>query len=624
MYYYLEIAENKDKLFDQNGIRDAERAFSIAEKLDDFYVKYKASVIQSSFYKNFGDYPRAIKILQKSVAYAKKMERVDIESIIYRHLGETYRAAQLYELSELYLLKSIAISKNLQESLNLAISYNRMAALYYEWTYNRRKEGKINSPDYIFIDKRNISLLISQLKKLDKYLFKADSLLVFQEPINSAQIKLSNLNISGAFDRINLNYKEAEKKLLESLEIGIRIGDNFETPMVMINLANMYFDLKQYKKVEQYSYKALKYAEEKNVRIFKVFAYDMLYQLYKKQNKPEKALYAFENFHRLRNILFNTELNIKLYSQESSYLKKQEIEKEKNRNAIITYQNIILGTFVISILVITLLFSLRNKQQKEINKKLSENNNLISLQKEKLEEANKSKDKLFSILAHDLRSPFLGLMGFTDILDEDYEKLSGDEKKDIIKEVRISVKRLFQHITNMLEWSRLQLNHKEFKPEKLDLFYAVENVINLFKGNAQQKNLVIINNIKLGSFVQADINMLNSIFHNLISNAIKYSFQNGIIEILSDESEDKYIVQISDNGIGIKQEDLTNLFSVDKTFSTTGTSGEKGTGLGLLICKELVNKNGGEIFVESKPGQGTRFTFNLKKWVSSEVSQLQA
>ncbi len=246
----------------------------------------------------------------------------------------------------------------------------------------------------------------------------------------------------------------------------------------------------------------------------------------------------------------------------------------------------------------------RAAQLTQLNKRLEES-------EKKLLEINASKDKLFSIIAHDLKSPFQPLIGMSEILADENNSLSEEEKIQFQKGIYNTVKNQYKLLENLLDWSRLQTGKLEFDPVKINLFENVEEVVRILTGNAVNKNITIINGIVKDVLVYADAYMTQSIFQNLVSNAIKFTNPGGRVTI-SAKGINKFIeIEIADNGIGMSKNDMDKLFRQDVQHTTLGTSKEKGTGLGLSICKEMINKNGGEIKIESKKGEGTKLIFTL-------------
>ncbi|MFZ4590039.1 MAG: ATP-binding protein, partial [Ignavibacteria bacterium] len=230
---------------------------------------------------------------------------------------------------------------------------------------------------------------------------------------------------------------------------------------------------------------------------------------------------------------------------------------------------------------------------------------------EDLKSLNASKDKFFSIVAHDLKNPFQGLLGFSDFLHTDYENMTEDEKKEYIGYIRTTSKNAYNLLDNLLQWSRLQTGRIEVAPVKLNLFTAISSVLELCISNAIRKRISVSNNADTNVFVNADSNMLNSILQNLISNAIKFTNQNGEIYI-DCELKDGFIeIKISDNGTGMDSSTLNKLFRIDQHLSGIGTMKETGTGLGLILCKEMIELNGGVIKAESEKGKGSTFSFTI-------------
>lgn len=254
----------------------------------------------------------------------------------------------------------------------------------------------------------------------------------------------------------------------------------------------------------------------------------------------------------------------------------------------------------------------RNKGMlEEKNNELSQLNSRLEESKNELRELNFSKDKFFSILAHDLRSPFNSLLAFSKLLSEEYDSLTNEEKKKFIANINDSTSNLYHLVENLLEWSRIQTGKLQSEPEELDLKEFAAGIIYTLIGNAMNKNIEIVNDVEPDTFVRADERMLNSVLQNLVSNAIKFTKQDGKITVTSRKAGGMVEISVKDTGVGIKENDLKKLFRIDVQHSTNGTANERGTGLGLILCKELVMKCGGDISVESELAVGTTFTFTL-------------
>ena len=243
-----------------------------------------------------------------------------------------------------------------------------------------------------------------------------------------------------------------------------------------------------------------------------------------------------------------------------------------------------------------------------------EKNELI----EKLRDLNASKDKLISLISHDLRSPFNSLLGFSEILVSEFDSLTHDEILEYLKVIYDSSKNLFNMTNNLLQYSRIQMGRIEFNPKIINLSKQVKSSINLIKGNAIKKHINLMLNIDNSIHVFADEDMLNSIIQNLVSNGIKFTRKGGDVKIFAEErqneKEEKVVkISIEDNGIGIYEPDIENIYK-NKINSTPGTDKEYGTGLGLLLVKEFIERNSSKLSISSKVNAGSTFSFTLPQY----------
>ncbi len=230
-----------------------------------------------------------------------------------------------------------------------------------------------------------------------------------------------------------------------------------------------------------------------------------------------------------------------------------------------------------------------------------------------LEELNANKDKLFSIISHDLRSPFQGLLGLSSAIVNEYDNLSHDEIQMFLESINNTAQNLYNLIENLLQWSRVQRSNIKMNLMKIELHDEIEYIISLIQNNAAKKNIQIINETAKGIIVNSDVNILNSTLQNLISNAVKFTNPDGKVIISAVKKGNVVELMVKDNGVGISEENLGKLFRIDIRHSTPGTGMESGTGLGLIICKELIEIQGGTISVKSKPGRGTEFIVTLQQ-----------
>ena len=233
----------------------------------------------------------------------------------------------------------------------------------------------------------------------------------------------------------------------------------------------------------------------------------------------------------------------------------------------------------------------------------------LARQTEELKELNATKDKFFSIIAHDLKNPFNTILGFANELITEFKNLDNKEILRYLSIIHNSSKHAYTLLENLLLWARTQTNASDFQPVVYDLKTSVQEVVELLEDQAKKKNISIISHIADRCLALADKNMINTILRNLLTNAIKFTPQNGRIVLSADNRHNQIEITVSDTGVGILREELPYLFRIDRKTTTLGTEKEKGSGLGLILCREFVEKHGGEISVESEEGKGSTFKF---------------
>ena len=235
----------------------------------------------------------------------------------------------------------------------------------------------------------------------------------------------------------------------------------------------------------------------------------------------------------------------------------------------------------------------------------------LTLYAKELEFANQTKDKLFSIISHDLKSPFNSILGFADLLYNQYDEFTDEEKKEFILSIKESSESTYALVEKLFAWSLSQGEGIKASPQKINLKEIADNKLKLLKNIAASKDISLINRIAPDTFAFADFEMISTVILNLLNNALKFTHKRG--DIFIDNCLEDGFVQISvmDNGVGIPSSKIENLFKVNGTYSTLGTSNEKGTGLGLIICKDFIENNYGKIWVESILDKGSKFCFTL-------------
>ncbi len=289
----------------------------------------------------------------------------------------------------------------------------------------------------------------------------------------------------------------------------------------------------------------------------------------------------------------------------SGFMNAEEFEITAHDNEIV---NLVSSFKILKTEIIDLLGNFKQK--------VEERTQTINQQNIELVELNATKDKFFSIIAHDLKSPFSSMLGFSNMLDKKFDKYDSEKKKKFIKIINQGLQDTYKLLENLLYWSRSQRGSIDFKPEKLNLYLLINETTELLNQSAENKSIELINQIPENIFVDADKDMLSTIIRNLVSNAIKFTPIGGQIKIevnLPTISNNQEFVEIMviDSGVGILKEVQSKLFDISENTSTQGTEDESGTGLGLILCKEFAEKHGGKIEVESEIGKGSTFSFTI-------------
>lgn len=223
------------------------------------------------------------------------------------------------------------------------------------------------------------------------------------------------------------------------------------------------------------------------------------------------------------------------------------------------------------------------------------------------------KDRFFSIIGHDLKNPFSSILGFSELLVDQLQKKEYEEAEEYARIIQHSSKQVLDLLSNLLVWAQSQTDTTEYNPETFELKAVVDEVIDLLSNSLQYKSILITNNILPNLSLFADKAMITLVLRNLISNGIKFTHSGGKIQIQAEESDRQLTVSVADNGVGIKEENLTELFNTETRYSTRGTNSESGTGLGLLLCKDFIEIHGGKIWVESSVNNGSTFRFTIPR-----------
>jgi len=567
------------------------------------------------------EYDSALYYFNKSFNLRKKYHDYFLTAHSYKYIATTYRLKGEIKSAELYILKAIDLINKLtidhsdEKSLihELYQEYARIlkdekkylfSIIYYNKSIEAEKKYLNNLYDLINLQ-TEISEVYIILKKYDKALeftkrayFIADSISYLEGKANTSK------QISDIFYKKNLIDSAYYYNRIHSNSIDSLYQSGLYDKMNEVNLA---VDLSYKEREIEISKLQLEKTqlESKHKSTFFIIAIAcalliiavIVYE-YRRKLKDKKKLIEANNLLKIQKK--ELEQKQKELENEIEIRKKTEEEKEK------------------------LLLELRDSKEQIEKKaqKLADANFQLIVSEKQLKELNATKDKFFSIIAHDIKSPLSAFKSVTDLMSNSFFSITEKEQYDFIVLMKNSVNSLLDLLENLLTWSRSQRNTIAFEPDSVLLKYIVETAVSQTSSFAEKKNITIISNIPENLFVFADFNMINTVLRNLINNSIKFSYENGKIclnikekeKIDDSTSNSNYIIiSVKDNGVGIEENDIEKLFRLDMNHTTLGTSKENGTGLGLILCKEFVEKHDGKIWVESKPNEGTTFYFTLLK-----------
>jgi signal transduction histidine kinase len=514
----------------------------------------------------------------------------------------------------------------------------------------------------------NIADIYTRLEKFDKAIeFINKALPIFKLEGNNIGIAY-NLNLNGTIYQNKKDWAEALKYLKLGLNIRLKMNDVAGAASSFVNIGNCCLELnipdtalvyfrkgieyydkagftnygqsyislgryysakKDYPKAIYYLKEAIFKARETKSPINVQSAHEALHRVYY-CTKDYKKAYEVQSLARNEDdTLRKSDYIKKITTLELNYSFEQQVRQKeiddikKNtlyessiyKQKLFTYGLVLL---LIGICIVTFFVFKNYRFVEKTNHLLKKYNDEISSQKisiqsqnELLQELVATKDKFFNIIAHDLKNPFYGILGMSEEIVTSGQVYSHEETIQMVKMIRDSSQNAFNLLENLLEWSKAQTGRIDFNPENFMLDRLIVDVVRLLENYSIQKNITITYSISKDFIIFADQNMVHTILRNLITNAIKFTEEYGKIFIVAQRLPGEIRITVSDTGIGITENIKNKLFLISEKITSLGTKNEKGTGLGLLLCKEFVEKHGGRIWVESEPGKGSHFNFTI-------------
>jgi signal transduction histidine kinase len=620
-YEYVDVTKSR-KL--------TEEAIQLIE--DKKLTNSKASAYQSmgSIYRVGGDFHAALKadnIALEASLLVKDSLRI---ATGYNNVAHDYYDLGDYDEAYHYFTQSYRIASAIKDSLTMAISLHNVGRVYKELGQYARALEQLElsrSMSRMIGDNEGEPYSLSEIgdvllrqKQYDKALetlqltlrLSRKARLRVLEPktmINIAQIFVRKNDYNKAFAYYDTAYQQYNKS-----------NDKFGIAEVNLGRGLAYLNQKKYDEAMRLIQSSLEDAKRLNASILELQCFHHLSTLWENRGDYKRALEYFKQYEQVEDTLFSQDMQSKLLADQLRFeteSKDFEIAKlsqqQRRQKDEIKKQEFVRNILVVvmalsAILLITVYRS--GQRRRKINTLLLQHQEEMEKRSEELEKLNQVKDKFFSIISHDLRSPINALAGLLDLLDKG--AIAPTELPEHIKELRTRFHHTRTLLNNLLDWTLLQMDKLNLHATRIDVHKIVEENIQLL-GPMLGKDIIIQNEVPKPCLAFADSNTINLVIRNLITNAVKFTNDGGEVFIRGTESSTEWQISVQDNGIGMKPEILKILFDKTAPYTTRGTANEKGTGLGLILCKEFVEKNGGRIWVESQEGMGSTFYFTLPK-----------
>jgi len=587
----IKIADNLEDENPEMAINYAKKELAVAQNLHDTHREVLLDIPIAESYARLGKIAESLTYLDSAYRKAAKFNYLPELGRIELNIGVAYADVGNEKLAVEYYLLGLNYFKKLNDTLYIIQSYVDLSDAYYHK----------NNPDSAIY---YTSLAKPLSLKKENY-----------------EMSFIYINEAEAFFEKKI-FTLAKEDALKSFDINKKLKDLYLLSGDYLLLGKIELTIGDLNDAKLLVYNGLDLAKKSNIRENLVDAYDLMSKVLEKQNNPTEAL-KFKNLYIAEKDSILSTINSNL-SQAYEYEKKDEklaeLKSEKlqedvelKKQRLINVITILILSLVVCITTYVVFSRIKLKKAKQEienqNHELKNRNEQITLQAQNIEELNNIKDRLFSIISHDLRGPFNNLKGILALLVKG--ALSKERFELIVPELHKGVVSTFDLLENLLHWSKSQLKGFTVTPRNFDIRMLAEVQINLFEKQSSEKQIVIRNEITKGILVSADKDMIDVVLRNLVGNAIKFCHPNGLITI-SSIVEDKHIkVNVTDNGVGISEENIKNIFKVGNVYTTLGTNKEKGTGLGLMLCKEFIEKNNGKIGVVSIENEGSNFWFSL-------------
>ena len=520
----------------------------------------------------------------------------------YNSLAKVYFKSKKFDKALQYNKKSLSIREELDDLEGMKYTLKNLGELY-----------ALKNDYRLSIDNYERILRLLDIKK-DKDLIDEvmTSLGKCYLAINDLKKAAEYLRAGLAFSRIQDNQLGVLKSLNAFADLNTR-NNRLKLAKTQLNEANKL--AKKLNNDEELLYNYKLNTELSSKRNFHQDAFYWQRQYFNLKEKLNKEKFEALSLQIKNNQASNINTDLVSFKEKNTNIpekKGSKLSNSQKQNTLLIYGLIASLVFVSALLIFSYLRSSKNTTT---TKELSKKNKSLAQKNIRLEEVNEVKDKLFSIVSHDLKDSISSIKAFLDLLKDD--GITKEEFNDLIPELSENANNASSLLFNLLNWSKSQMQNLQPKPELFNIQEVFQIKISLIEKKVNDKGIILIDKSRR-EFVYADKSMLEIVIQNLITNAVKFTGKGDVITVSNQDYNGKALIYVEDTGIGISEENQKKLFNVKKNFTTIGTENEKGTGLGLTICKDLVELNNGRIWVESTPNIGSKFYIELPKAQLSE------
>ncbi|GAB4302830.1 MAG: tetratricopeptide repeat protein [Marinilabiliales bacterium] len=601
-----------------------QKALQLYKKLNNLKKQSDCFITIGIIYDIWGNFDLALEYYKKAYVTYEKINNKEGMSMALNNIGIVYNFRGQYDKGYIYFQKSLEIEEELNNLDGIAYSLNNIGLMnrkmgrfdksieYYRRSIKIKQQIKDN--EGVAVTLINLGSVFEEINKPDSALSCYNkALIIYKEIDNEEGIGYAYNNI-GNINKDKKLYDKALNYYKNALFYRKKINNLSGVASTMNNIAELYLLQKKNGFAKLYLDSCRNITLGLNLKEVLADLYLNYTNYFSATGNYDSALTYHIAFTEIKDSL----LNEKLHKQINELQTKYETEKKENKiklqqadieskEAIIQKKKLETLILIIAGLFLLIISGFIYRQYRFKAK----TGKILASKNKELRELIATKNKFFSIISHDLRNPFGTLVSVSQMLKDRFGLLTEDEKTQIIQIIHKSANMSKELIENLLQWSMAQSGKISYNPESLNIMELCKKTIDLLKLQAQKKNINISLNCVNKLKVYADIKSLETVLRNIISNAIKFTPENGEISINAISNNSNVSISIRDTGIGMKKDDVEKIFRIDTDHKKIGNSKEKGTGLGLILCKELIEINKGSIKVESEPGKGSEFTITL-------------